>query len=72
MYYRGLNKLAVKNRYPLLQMSELCDRVKIAKIFTKLDIKDGYYLIRVGEGDEWETAFRTDYGLYQYMVADDF
>ena len=49
-------------------MNELCDRVRGAKIFTKLDLKSGYNLIRIKEGDEWKTAFRTRYGLFEYKV----
>ena len=49
-------------------MNELRDRVKDATIFTKLDLKNGYHLIRIKKGDEWKTAFRTRYGLYQYNV----
>ena len=49
--YRGLNDVTIKNRYPLPLMNELRDRVAGAKIFTKLDLRDGYYLIRVKEGD---------------------
>ena len=56
------------NRYPLALMNELRDRVQGAKIFTKIDLKWGYNLIRIKEGDEWKTAFRTRYGLYEYLV----
>ena len=49
-------------------MAELKDRVKEAQIFTKLDLKDGFHLIRVRKGDEWKTVFGTRYGLYEYMV----
>ena len=49
-------------------MTELKDRVKDAQIFTKLDLKDGFHLIRIRQGDEWKTAFRTRYGFYEYMV----
>jgi hypothetical protein len=49
-------------------MSELRERVAGATIFTKLDLKDGYHLIRIREGDEWKTAFRTRYGHYEYKV----
>ena len=66
--YHGLNKVTVKNRYPLPLMSELRDRIDGAKIFTKLDLKDGYNLIRIKEGDEWKTAFRTRYGHFEYLV----
>ena len=56
---RGLNKVTILNRCPLPLMNELRDRVRGAKIFTKLDLKSGYNLIRIKEGDEWKTAFRT-------------
>jgi hypothetical protein len=49
-------------------MSELQDRVRGAKIFTKIDLKNGYNLIRIKPGDEWKTAFKTRYGLYEYTV----
>ena len=68
MDYRGLNKVTILNRYPLPLMNELRDRVRGAKIFTKLDLKSGYNLIRIKEGDEWKTAFRTRYGLFEYKV----
>lgn len=57
--YRNLNKRTILNKYPLPLMGELKDRVAGATIFTKLDLKDGYYLLRIREGDEWKTAFRT-------------
>jgi len=61
--YRSLNKLTILNKYPLLLMDELRDRVAGAKVFTKLDllVKDGYHLIRLRKGDEHKTAFRTSY-----------
>jgi len=49
-------------------MGELKDRVAGAKIFTKLDLKDGYHLLRIREGDEWKTPFRTQYGYFEYKV----
>ena len=49
-------------------MGELKDRVAGAKIFTKLDLKDSYHLLRIPEGDEWKTAFRTRYGHFEYKV----
>src|ERR1700738_3984975 len=66
--YRGLNKIIVLNRYPLPLMDELRDRVSGAKIFSKIDQKTGFNLIRIKKGDEWKTAFRTRYGLYEYLV----
>ena len=66
--YRNLNKLTILNQYPLPLMEELRDRVAGAKVFTKLELKDGYHLIRIKQGDELKTAFRTRYGQYEYKV----
>src|SRR5947209_16010933 len=66
--YRGLNKITVKNRYPLPLMDELRNRVQGANIFTKIDLKTGYNLIRIAEGEEWKTAFQTRYGHFEYLV----
>ena len=66
--YRQLNKLTILNKYPLPLMTELRERVAGAMVFTKLDLKDGYHLIRIRKGDEWKTAFRTRYGHYEYKV----
>jgi len=68
MDYRGLNKITIPNRYPLPLMQELQDRVQGAQWFTKLDLKNGFNLIRIRQGDEWKTAFRTRYGLFEFNV----
>jgi len=66
--YRALNRITVPNRYPLPLMQELQDRVQGAEWFTKMDLKNGFHLIRIKEGDEWKTAFRTRYGLFEFQV----
>ena len=66
--YRGLNKVTVKNRCPLPLITETLDRLCGAKKFTKMDLKDAYHRIRIKEGDEWKTAFRTRYGHFEYLV----
>ncbi|KAH0610986.1 uncharacterized protein H6S33_011413 [Morchella sextelata] len=66
--YRGLNRVSIKNRYPLPLMDELRDRVAGAVIVSKIDLKEGYNLIRIKDGDEWKTAFRTRYGHFEYLV----
>ena len=66
--YRGLNAVTVKNRYPLPLMSELQDRVNGARVFSKIDLINGYNLLRIREGDEWKTAFRSRYGSFEYLV----
>jgi transposase InsO family protein len=66
--YRGLNKVTIKNRYPIPLVSEMLDRLSKAKLFTKLDLRDAYHRLRVKEGDEWKTAFKTRYGHFEYLV----
>jgi len=66
--YRALNRITIPNRYPLPLMQELLDRVQGARWFRKMDLKNGFHLIRVREGDEWKTAFRTHYGLFEFQV----
>jgi hypothetical protein len=66
--YRGLNAVTIKNRYPLSLISELLDRLNGAKVFSKIDLKDAYYRIRIKKGDEWKTAFRTRYGHFEFLV----
>lgn len=66
--YRKLNDITIKNRYPLPNISELQDRLAGAQYFTALDLRGAYNLIRMKEGEEWKTAFRTRYGLYEYTV----
>src|SRR5579859_5298526 len=66
--YRGLNKLTKKNRYPLPQIGNLLDRIANAKYFTKFDVRDGYHILRMAPGEEWKTAFRCRYGLFEYTV----
>ena len=66
--YRGLNSITAKNRYPLPLVSEILDRLSSAKIYTKLDLRDAYHRIRIKEGKEWMTAFRTRYGHFEYTV----
>ncbi|RAL58494.1 hypothetical protein DID88_005198 [Monilinia fructigena] len=63
-----LNTLTKKDRYPLPLATELRDRLGGATIFTKMDLRNGYHLIRMKEGEEWKTAFKTRYGLYEYQV----
>src|SRR5215471_11655333 len=67
--YRGLNAMTIKNRYPLPLINELLDRLNGSYVFSKIDLKNAYHRIRIREGDEWKTAFRTRYGHYEYLVV---
>ncbi|KAJ1038321.1 hypothetical protein NDA10_007461 [Ustilago hordei] len=66
--YRGLNKITVKNRAPLPLIEEQLFLLRKARIYTKLDLRAAYNLIRIAKGDEWKTAFGTQLGLYEYLV----
>ena len=66
--YRGLNDITIKNRYPLPLISSAFELLKGAKIFSKLDLRNAYHLVRIREGDEWKTAFNTPCGHYEYLV----
>lgn len=66
--YRQLNNITIKNRYALPLISELQERTNGAQIFSKIDLREGYHRIRMKEGEEWKTAFRTRYGHYEYQV----
>ncbi len=66
--YRGLNSITVKNTYPLPLMSSAFERLQGASIFTKLDLRNAYHLVRIREGDEWKTAFNTPRGHFEYLV----
>ena len=66
--YRGLNKIIIKNRYSLPLISKTLDRFNNFKIFIKLDFKNIYHRIKIKEGDEWKTAFRTRYGYFEYII----
>ena len=66
--YRGLNNITVKNRYPLPLINSAFESLQQAKIFTKLDLRNAYHLVRIKEGDEWKTAFNTPQGHFEYLV----
>jgi hypothetical protein len=66
--YRALNKATMKNWYPLLRIDDLFDRLSGAKVFSRNDLRSGYYQIRIVEGDEEKTACRTRYGSYEFLV----
>ena len=66
--YKGLDKLTKKFRYPLPLIETMFDHLHSAEVFTKIDLRSAYNLLRIREGDEWKTAFRTKLGLFEYQV----
>ena len=66
--YRCLNKITIKNRYPLPLVSELFNRLSYAKIFIKLDLYNAYYRIYIKKGDKYKTVFKTRYGHFKCLV----
>jgi hypothetical protein len=66
--YRSLNELTIKNKYPLPSINDLFDQLKGAKVFSKIDLRSGYFQLKIREQDIPKTAFTTRYGLYEYTV----
>jgi len=66
--YRALNSMMVKNKYPLLLISELVSQLREARYFTKLDVHWGFNNVRIKPGDEWKAAFWTNRGLFELLV----
>ncbi|PHJ20548.1 retrotransposon ty3-gypsy subclass [Cystoisospora suis] len=68
MDYRELNKITIKNDYPMPRLQDLIDRLGKAQWFSKLDSTSGYYQVQVAEPDQWKTTFRTRYGTFQFKL----
>jgi hypothetical protein len=67
--YRELNKMTIKNKYPLPRINDLFDQAGGAKIFSKLDLRSSYHEVRIMDEDINKTVFRTRYGHYEFIVV---
>jgi hypothetical protein len=66
--YRGLNTVTVKGKFPLPVIDELMDDLQGASWFSKLNLREGYYQIRLAPGEEYKTAFQIHFGHYEFRV----
>ena len=66
--YRSLNEVTIKNKYPLLRVDDLLDQLKDVKYFSKIDLRSGYYQLKIRLSDIPKTTFMTRYGQYEFIV----